>query len=120
MRESGEKKKRSSPPRRGGYGLEVCAAGVGEVLEDVRPVVARVPGDARGRVDLDGHDLGDFAALDEDDRAADAAALPAAVLAPADVLADERVVVGHVRPRDDVRGLDRESVMRRRATDRRQ
>ena len=115
---NGSQAERGSPPGGRRYRLEVRAALVREVVEDVGPVVARVPRDARGRVDLDGHDLADVAALDEHDRAADAARLAAAVLAAEDVLADERVVVGHVRAGHDVCRLDGESARARDVSDR--
>lgn len=79
------------------------------MLEDLRPVLAHVPRDARGRVNLDRHHLADLAALNDDDDAADAPALAAPLLSPHDVLPDEGVAVGHVRPRDNVGTLDRES-----------
>lgn len=82
------------------------------MLEHLRPILAHVPRDARGRVDLDRHDLADLAALDDDDDAADAAALAAPLLSPHDVLADEGVAIGHVCPRDNVGTLDRESTKR--------
>lgn len=80
----------------GRYGLEVRAAGRDEVLEHLGPVFALVPRDLGRWVDLDGHDLADATALDEDDEGANATGAAAALLAPLDVGAHERVVVGHV------------------------
>ena len=77
------------------------------MAEDGGPVVAGVPGDLGGGVDLDGHDLADAGALDDDDERADAAVLAAPLLAALDVADDERVA--DVRARDDVRRADGEA-----------
>ena len=54
--------------------------------------------------------MADLAALDEDHSTADASALAAAILSPEDILANEWVVVRHVRAGDDMSGLDRKSM----------
>ena len=78
--------------------------------EDICPVAALVPRDAVRRVNFDRHNLADLPALDEDHRRADTARLTTPVLATLDVICDERIVVCHVRPRDDVCALNGESV----------
>ena len=78
--------------------------------EHVAPVIPSVPRDSGGRVDLDGHNLADVPTLNENHRTADAAALAAAILTTMDVRADEWVIVGDIRPRDDVCRLDHKSV----------
>lgn len=72
------------------------------MVKHVRPILSGIPRDFAGRVDFDWHHLADFAALDDDDCRADAAALAAAILAASDVLANERIVVGDICSRDDV------------------
>lgn len=57
-----------------------------------RPIVPRVPRNLRRRVDLNGHNLGDAATLDDDDKCADAPAIPASFLASLDVSYDEWVM----------------------------
>lgn len=93
----------------GRYRLEVRAAGGNKVLENLGPVIALVPRDLGGWVDLDGHDLADAAALDEDDEGADAAGATAAFFASLDVGANKWVVVRHVRSRDNVCPRDGEA-----------
>lgn len=81
------------------------------MVQHAGPVVAHVPGDLGRRVDLDGHDLADAAALDDDDDRADAAALATPLLAALDVGDDERVA--DVRPGHDVRRGNGESKINR-------
>lgn len=61
------------------------------MLQDACPVVARVPGDFGWGVDLDGHDLADPSALDDDDSRSDAAVVSTPLLAAPDVINDEWV-----------------------------
>lgn len=79
------------------------------MVQDICPVFPRIPGDFVWGVNLDGHDLAHFAALDDNDGRPDASASAAALLAAADVLADEWIIVSHIRPWYDVCRLDRES-----------
>ena len=55
------------------------------------PIVPGVPRNLPRQVDFNGHNLGDAATLDNDERA-NAPAIPAPFLAPLDVSYDERVV----------------------------
>lgn len=68
--------------------------------EDTGPILSCIPSDLRRRVNLDGHDLGDTAALDDDDESTDAPAMSASLLASLNVGNDEWVT--DVRPRYDV------------------
>ena len=79
--------------------------------EHVAPVIPSVPRDSGGRIDLDGHNLADVPTLNENHRTADAAALAAAIFTTMNVRADELVVVGDIRPRNDACRLDRKSVV---------
>ena len=97
-----------SPPGSRGYWGKVRSAGLDEVSENICPVIPRVPRDAVWRVNFYRHDLADLAALDEDHRTANAAALAAPVLATPDVVCDERIVVGDVGSGNDVSALHEE------------
>lgn len=68
--------------------------------KDTGPILPCVPSDLRRWVNLNGHDLGDTAALDDDDESTDAPAMSASFLASLDVGNDEWVT--DVRPRYDV------------------
>lgn len=61
------------------------------MVEDLRPIFPAVPGDLGRRVDLHRHNLGDTAALENDDEGTDTAALAAALLSSLDVSDDEGI-----------------------------
>lgn len=82
---------RNSPSGRGGDGLEVRSAALNEVVEDGRPIVSCIPSDLCRRVNLHRHNLGDAAALNDDDEGTDTAALAAAFLSSLDISDDERI-----------------------------
>lgn len=81
------------------------------MVQNICPIFSRIPGDLTGGIDLNGHDLADLATLYDDDSRPDASTLAAALFAAADVLANERVVIRHICPRDNMCRLDRESVV---------
>lgn len=68
--------------------------------KDAGPILPCIPSDLRRRVNLDGHDLGDTTALDDDDESTNAPAMSASFLASLYVGNDEWVT--DVRPRYDV------------------
>jgi hypothetical protein len=70
-------------------GLEVRAAALNEVSEHLSPVITRIPSDFGRWVDLDRHNLGSGAALNDDDKSTNAAVLPTSVLSALDVGDDE-------------------------------
>jgi len=73
------------------HGLEICPATLDEMSEDVCPILSAVPCYFTWRVDFDGHDLADGAALDEDDACADTAGLSAALFASLDISDNEGI-----------------------------
>jgi hypothetical protein len=77
----------------GGCGdrLEVSPAIFNKVREDLRPVIATVPGNLRRGVNLDRHNLGRCATFDDDDKRADATILTAPFLPALNVSYDERI-----------------------------
>ena len=99
------------PPSSGGYRLKIGAARVNKVREHVAPVFSGVPRDPGRRVDLDGHHLAYAPTLNDNHRTADASAPTTAILTTMNVRADELVVVGDIRPRNDACRLDRKSVV---------
>ena len=80
-----------SPSGSGGDGLEVCSAGLDEVVEDSGPVLPCVPGDLCWGVDFHRHNLGDTAALEDDDKGADPTGLAATLLSSLDIGGDEGI-----------------------------
>jgi hypothetical protein len=70
------------------------------VRKDTGPILSCIPSDLRRWINLDGHDLGDAAALDDDDEGTDAPAMSASFLASLDVGSDEWVT--DIRPRYNV------------------
>ena len=93
-------KTNNSPPGCRRNWLKVHPPTLNKVRKDTGPILPRIPSDLRRRVNLDWHDLGDTAALDDDDKSTDAPAMSASFLAPLDVGNDEWVT--DVRPRYDV------------------
>jgi hypothetical protein len=93
--------------------LEVRPALGDELAQHVLPVRARVPRDARRRVDLDGHHLAHARALDEDDERAEPAGGARAVVAPCDVGRDGRIARDYRRAGDERGVRDRESARAR-------
>lgn len=79
------------------------------MVQDTSPVVARVPGDFGWRVHLDGHDLADPSALDDDDSRPDPAVLSTPFLAALDIGDDQRIA--DVGSRNNVSCRDRESTV---------
>ena len=61
------------------------------MLEDLRPVFPWVPADFAGGVDFDRHNLADSAALDENNRAANAAIAAASLFSTFDVSCNKRI-----------------------------
>jgi hypothetical protein len=72
-------------------------------MEDIFPVLARIPCDFAGGIDLDRHNLADLTALDDDDCCANATALAATVFASSDIFTHEGVAIGHICSRNNVR-----------------
>lgn len=99
----------SSPSRGCRDGLEVYPTRVDEMLERVCPVLPGIPGYFARCVHFNWHDLADVTALDEDDRGANTATAATALLAALNVGADEGIVVGDIRPWDDMGALDGKS-----------
>jgi len=79
------------------------------VRKDTGPILSCIPSDLRRWINLDGHDLGDAAALDDDDEGTDAPAMSASFLASLDVGSDEWVT--DIRPRYNVGRDYREATM---------
>lgn len=96
-----------SPSGCGRYGLEVRAASIDKVLQDDAPVLPGVPRDFARGVHLDGHDLADSTALDDDDEGPNPPAVTAALFAALDIGDDERIT--DVRAGNDVCVRYRES-----------
>jgi len=96
--------------RCGRYRLEVCPPRLDKVVQDVRPVVPRVPGDFGWGVDLDGHDLADPSALDDDHSGPDSTVVSTPFLASLDIGNDKRIT--DICSRNNMSRRDRESAVR--------
>jgi hypothetical protein len=71
------------------------------VRENLSPVITRVPSDFGRRVDLDRHNLGSGAALNDDNKSTNAAVLSASFLSALNVRDDERIP--DIGPGNDMR-----------------
>lgn len=79
----------NSPSRRRRYWFEVSPPRLDKVVEDVVPIFSSIPSDFARGVDLDGHDLADTTALDDDYSGADTPIMTTAFFATLDISDDE-------------------------------
>lgn len=80
------------------------------MVKDLFPVITDVPGDGGRWVYLDGHDLVDSTALNENDAAANATISSAAIFAALNVSSDKGVLTSHEGSGYDMRPADGEPI----------